>query len=70
MKTTIDRSVAAAISIAVAAIWAAPAAAQEIEEPDLDALVARVQKELREEQDAANDIEEVVVTGRFISSSQ
>jgi TonB-dependent receptor len=70
MKITIDRYVAAAIAIAVAAIWAVPAVAQGIEEPDLDALVARVQKELQEGQDALDDIEEVVVTGRFISSSQ
>ena len=68
MKTTIDRYLATAVSMAVVALCAAPAAAQEIEEPDLDALVARVQQ--AQSEDGADNIEEVVVTGRFISSSQ
>ncbi len=53
MNTTIGRSRATAVSIAVAAICAAPAAAQDVAEPE-----------------PAEKIEEVVVTGRFISSSQ
>jgi TonB-dependent receptor len=68
------KRVAAASAAATALFWASQAAA-DLTEADLEALVARVQA--AEEQDAvetesspASDIEEVVVTGRAISSSQ
>jgi TonB-dependent receptor len=68
------RVAAAASAAATALLWAHDASA-ELTEEQLEAMVARVQA--AEERDAAeaaitsaDDIEEVVVTGRFISSSQ
>ena len=62
--------IATATLVAVAAGWASPVEAQEIAEPDLDALVARVQKEEEEAADRGDVLDEVTVTGRFVSSSQ
>ena len=67
MKIT-DNKVAA-FSTAVVALWVAPVVAQEIPEPDLDALVARVQQQ-EEKAAQSQGLEEITVTGRFISSSQ
>ena len=64
----IDNKVAA-VSTAVVALWVAPVAAQEIPGPDLDALVARVQQQ-EEKAAQSQGLEEITVTGRFISSSQ
>ena len=65
---------AAASAAATAFLWVFPASA-DLTEEQLEAMVARVQAAQEEEVDAADDaladdIEEVVVTGRFISSSQ
>jgi TonB-dependent receptor len=60
---------AAAVSTAVVALWIVPVVAQEISEPDLDAMVARVQQ-LEEQASRTEGLEEITVTGRFISSSQ
>ena len=67
---------AAATTAVVAFAVLAPPAAAELTDEEFDALVARVQAEEREAEQAQQDgqtpagIEEVVVTGRFISSSQ
>jgi hypothetical protein len=60
---------AAAVSTAVVALWIVPVVAQEISEPDLDAMVARVQQQ-EEQASRTEGLEEIMVTGRFISSSQ
>ena len=71
------RMTAAALA-AVASLLVAPSASADLTEAELDAMVARVQAAEQQEQVAeadeglapVSDIEEVVVTGRFISSSQ
>ena len=69
---------ATAASAAVAALLAMPAGRAALSEAELDALVARVEAAEQQAQNESGDdstnlpggIEEVVVTGRFISSSQ
>ena len=78
MTTHNNTKLAAATAVVVACALLAPQAAAELTDEEFDALVARVQAAERESQeaqalqgsDSAAGIEEVVVTGRFISSSQ
>ena len=69
-----NNKIAATTSVVVALVLAAPPALAELTEDELDAMVARVQAAEQQEEAveaaAPEDIEEVVVTGRFISSSQ
>ena len=83
--TTHNKKTATAISVAVASVLAAPALAQPDDDGiDWDAIVARVQAQQDSEQQQGEaqsgpvaprlqpveEIEEITVTGRFISSSQ
>ncbi|MEJ2255507.1 MAG: TonB-dependent receptor [Woeseiaceae bacterium] len=76
MKTQKINRIAAAAPAAVAALLLALPASAELTDDEFDALVARVQaaeqQDRRAEEDPqpSSDFEEVVVTGRFISSSQ